>query len=254
VLEVHVARGVLTNLVFDMPLDESSMELENRVSRFKRAAVAEDLISVEPSVELGPEERLGLRARLKDGTLVSLVLTSHPTQVDGRVDVERPRSREALLAELAQKEAELSVLRTRAVAVGPVGWVFAGLLDHKGVRTTRFFGKVSPDSQSGLKLEGGVCHRAKAWALVTMQVQNIPGQKPWAPGRARVYGAVRLEMKVLGVHPAKPLLAPGESSLLIVELGELPSAAGKVLRLELVDKDGGRPLHVDGVECPGEAT
>jgi hypothetical protein len=61
-------------------------------------------------------------------------------------------------------------------------------------------------------------------------------------------------MKVLGVHPAKSLLAPGESSLLAVELGALPSAAGEMLRLELVDKDGGRPLHVDGVECPGEAT
>ncbi len=247
VLEVHVARGVLTNLVFDMPLDESSMELENRVSRFKRAAVAEDLISVEPSVELGPEERLGLRARLKDGTQVSLVLTSHPTQVDGRVDVERPRSPEALLAELAQKETQLSALKARCGASGPAGMVLSGLLGESGVRVTPFYGRPPPGNKSGLKPESGVGYRGNSWALVAVLLRNLPGQKTWSPGGARLYGEGGREVPVLAVHLAQ-VLKPGEVSLVVVETGRLPPEAGQAFRLELFDADGGRLLPIQGVK------
>jgi uncharacterized protein (TIGR02268 family) len=249
--EVHVARGVLTTVVLDGPVDKSSLELEGRLSRFKLVDVGERLITVEPSVELEPEERLGLRVRLKDGTPVALILTSHPTQVDTRLDLERPRSRESLLTELAEKEAELSALRARAAAVGAVGMVFAGLLDRKGVRASDFSGVVPPGNRSGLKLEDGVGYRARTWALVAVQVRNLPGQRPWAPGAARLHGAAGVEVKVLGVHLARPALSPGESSWVVVETDRLPAEAGEVFRLELVDKGGGRLLPIDGVKLKG---
>lgn len=248
VLEVHLAPGAVTLVVFDAPLDKASVELEGRGSRFRLVDVGERLLALEPSGEIGPEEKLGLRARLKDGTTVALVLTSHPTQVDTRLDVERFRSRESLLAELAEKEAELSALRARAAAAGPVGLVFAGLLDRKGVRASDFSDAVPPVNKSGLKLENGVGYRAHSWALVAVQVHNLPGQKPWAPGAARLYGAGGLEVKVLGVHLPRPSLPPGESCLVVVETDRLPAEAGGVFRLELLDKSGGRLLPIDGVK------
>lgn len=246
--EVHVARGVLTTLVLDAPVEKASVELEGRVSRFKLVEVGERLIALEPSTELGPNERVGLRARLKDGTTVALVLTSHPTQVDTRLDVECPRSREALVAELAEKEAELSTLRAQAAAQGPVGMVFAGLLDSKGVRASVVEARVSSDNPSGLMLEDSISYRARAWALVVMQVHNLPGQKPWVPGPARLHAASGLEVKVRGTHLARPPLAPGASALVVLETDPLPDAASGAFRLELVDKGGGRLLLVDSLK------
>lgn len=246
--EVHVAQGVLTTLVLDAPVEKSSVELESRVSRFKLVDIGERLISLEPSVELGPEERLGLRARLKDGTTLALVLTSHPTRVDTRLDVERPRSRESLLAELAEKEAELSALRARAAAEGPVGMVFSGLLDQDGVRATHFSDALRLGSQNGLKLEDGVGYRARSWALVAVRVHNFSGQRPWAPGAARLYGASGQEVKVLGVYLPRPALSPDESCLVVVKTDKPPAKAGGVFRLELLDKSSGRLLSIDGVK------
>lgn len=247
VLEVHLAPGAVTLVVFDMPLDKASVELEGRVSRFRLADVGERLLALEPSGEIGPEEKLGLRARLKDGTQAALVLTSHPTQVDGRVDVERPRSREALLAELAQKETQLSTLKAQCGTHGLAGAVLNGLLDASGVRVTLFRGAAPPDNKSGLQPEGGVGYRGKSWALVAVKLHNLPGQKAWAPGGARLYGEDGREVTVLAVHPAQAL-KPGEVALVVVETGTLPPEAGRAFRLELFDADGGRPLSIQGVK------
>lgn len=244
--EVHVAPGVLTTLVFDAPVERASVDLDERVPLFSLVDVGEQLLTLEPRAEVGPGKKLGLRVRLKDGTVAALMVAAHPTQVDTRVDVERPRSREALLAELVEARAELAALRARAASAGPAGMVFAGLLDKAGVRATSFKGRVPPN-QSGLTLGRGMNYRAGGWALVSVKVHNLPGQKPWTPGQARLFGAGGLEVKVLAVHLARGALLPGESALVVVETGALPQAAGEVFRLELVDKDGGRSLAVDGM-------
>jgi uncharacterized protein (TIGR02268 family) len=243
--EVHVARGFLTALVFDVPVEKSTLELEKRVSRFKLVDVGESVLNLEPSEDLAPEERLGLRIRLKDGTLVALVLTSHPTQVDGRVDVDRPRPPEELRAELSAVKTELAALRALVGANGPASWVLSGLLDDLRIQRLDF--QVATGNASGLSVAEGISYRSSTWAVVAIDLRNLPGQKPWAPGQVRLSRGDGKPVQVLSVQMAKPALAPGARGIVAVQTGAPDWKRGEVFRLELTDRDGGRVLSIEGV-------
>ncbi|MCY1075532.1 DUF2381 family protein [Archangium lansingense] len=248
--EARVAAGVATYLRFDAPIDKASLELEGRPARFRWVEAGERLVAVEPSVDLGAEEKLVVRVRYKDGAspaVATLVLVSHPTLVDKEVEVvRRPRTLEALEAALAEKEAELAALRAQYGAGGPAGLVFSGRIDRNGVvaRSTEDV----PGIQGGLKVVRGMGYRAGSWALAVVRVRNLPGQKPWAPGSARLTRADGTPVKVLSVEMDKAQLAPGEEGLVAVE-PEVPYwKAGQVFRVEVLDKSGVRRVPILNVE------
>jgi uncharacterized protein (TIGR02268 family) len=243
--EVHVARGALTTLVFDAPVEKASLELEKRVSRFRLVDVGESTLNLEPLVDLAPEERLGLRIRLKDGSVVALVLTSHPARVDGRVDVNRVRPAEELRAELAATKAELAALKAQVGTNGPASWVLAGLLDELLIQ--RLDIQVAAGNASGLSVEAGTGYRSRTWTVVAIRLRNLPGQKPWAPGQARLLRRDGRPVQVLSVQLAKPVLAPGERGTVAVQTGAPDWEWGETFHLELTDKDGGRVLSIEGV-------
>jgi hypothetical protein len=75
-------------------------------------------------------------------------------------------------------------------------------------------------------------------------VRNLPGQKSWEPGEARLTREDGTPVKVRSVEMNKAQLTPGEEGLVAVET-EAPSwKAGAVLRLELLDKGGSRRLSI----------
>ncbi|WP_395848338.1 DUF2381 family protein [Cystobacter fuscus] len=104
--EVRVAAGIATTLVFNVPIDRASVEVEGQRTRFRLVDVGERTLFLKPLVPPGDGERLGVRVRYKDGVspaFAVFALVSHPTVVDTRVDVARiQRSPEVLEAELAQ--------------------------------------------------------------------------------------------------------------------------------------------------------
>ena len=242
--EARVAAGIATYLRFDSPIDKASLELEGRPARLRWVDVGERLVAVEPSADLGAEERLVMRVRYKDGAspaVARLVLVSHPTLVDKELEVvRRPRTVEALETALAEKEAELAALRASS---GPAGLVFSGRLDPVGVLARRIE-NLPRRIQSGLKVVGGEEYRACCWALAVVRVRNLPGQKPWVPGVARLTRADGTVAKVRSVGMNKALLAPGEEGLVAVETETPFWEAGEVFRLELLDKSGVRPLPI----------
>ncbi|HEX8703214.1 MAG TPA: DUF2381 family protein, partial [Myxococcaceae bacterium] len=128
--ELRVAAGNLTTLVFNALLDRDSLELDR--TRFKLVDVGERSINLLPSTELGSGERLVLKVRFKDRVLPSqavFALVSHPSEVDGSVEVDRRSDTpEALQAALAQKDAELGALKVRCMANGPAGLVLSGVI------------------------------------------------------------------------------------------------------------------------------
>ncbi len=237
--EVYVAPGVLTTLVFDVPLNRDSVDLDERVPLFGLVEPAERLLTLEPKAELGPKKKVGLRVRLKDGTAVALILASHPTQVDTRLEVSRPRSYEAL-------EAEFAELQARCAASSPTSLVLARLLDAT-IRGERFEASTEGNTH-GLSVEDGIGYRSRSWALVSISVLNLPGQRAWRPERVRLLDAAGAEVRGVSVQMDKPVLQPGERGLVVVETGHPNWKVGSIFRLELTGEGGGRPLFFDGVK------
>ena len=239
-----MAANVATTLVFDAPIDRASVEVPERETRFRLVDPGERTLYLEPLVAPGAGERLVVRVRYKDGSTpayATVALVSHPTLVDTRVEVvRRLHTVETVEAALAEKEAELAALKA---VNGPAGLVFSGRLDLKGVRA-RSFVQASSGPQGGLKVADGEGYRAGSWALAVVRVRNLPGQKPWKPGAARLTQKDGTPVKVRSVEMNRAQLAPGEEGLVAVET-EAPSwKAGEVLHLELLDEGGSRRLPI----------
>ncbi len=161
--------------------------------------------------------------------------------------VRRPRTVEALEARLAQVEAELAALKSQCARSGLPELAFSGLLDSNDVRATPFQGAAAPGDSSGLVAGPGIGYRATVWALVVVEVRNLPGQPDWVPGTARLTSATGTPVKVLSVHQEKPRLQAGESTRVAV-LVEPPKSTERLFRLELVDTAGGRLFSIIQVE------
>ena len=249
--EVRVAARVTTWLRFNAPIDPDSVEVEGRATRFTLVDAGEYTLALEIAVEPGLGEKLGGRVRYKEaGTpaYATLVLVSHPTLVDKEVEVvRRPRTVEALEARLAQVEAELVALKAQGARNGLPQLAFSGLLDSKEIRAKHFWGQVASGYKGGLVPGEGVGYRATRWAMVVVEVHNLPGQPAWAPGMARLTSATGTPLKVLSVHLEKPRLEAGESALVAV-LVEPPVSTERLFRLELVDTEGERLLPITGVK------
>ncbi|MFY0572812.1 DUF2381 family protein [Archangium lansingense] len=247
-LEARVAAGVATYLRFDAPIDRAAVEVEGRATRFRVVDPGERTITLEPTVEPGPGEKLVVRVRYKDGASpagATLLLVSHPTLVDKEVEVvRRPRTLEAMEAALAEKDAELAALRALS---GPAGFVFSGRLTLAGVKA-RPLEHVSDSTQSGLKVAGGEGYRAGLWALVAVRVRNLPGQQPWKPAEARLTLADGTPVKVRSVDMNKAQLSSGEEGFVAVETEAPFWKVDDVLRLELLDKSGSRHLSIPKVK------
>jgi len=245
-----VAAGVSTYLRFNAPIDRASLEVEGRATRFKLVDPGEYTLTLEVAIEPGSGEKLGVRVRYRDGgspAYAALALVSHPTQVDKEVEVvRRPRTVEALEARLSHVEAELVSFKAQCAQSGLPSLAFSGVLDSKGVRAKPFWGKAAPGYKGGLEPGLGTGYRGTLWAMVVVEVRNLPGQRAWAPGAARLTSVKGTPVKVLSVHMEKPQLQPGESSLVAV-IVEPPASNEVLFRLELVDTEGGRLLPITEV-------
>ncbi|MCP3098229.1 DUF2381 family protein [Myxococcus sp. K15C18031901] len=255
--ELRVAAGVATLVLFDASLERSALELEGR-ERFRIVDVGERTLVLEPSVDLGAGERLGLRVRYADGSAPergAFVLVTAPAAVDSRVEVFRRRdSVEALQAELAEarsrlaaQDVELRALRARNAATGPVGMVMSSLLNDRGVHTHRIRPKSTKHRADALIAEGGASFRAETWAVVSVTVRNN-GQQPWSPRLARVVNARSgVAVRVIGVHAEPAQVAPGDVGLVVVETESPAWTVGEVFQVELLDADGSARILVPGV-------
>ncbi len=249
--ELRVAAGHLTTLVFNVLLDRDSLELDR--TRFKLVDVGERTVNLLPITELGSGERLVLKVRFKDRALPSqavFALVSHPSEVDGSVEVDRRAdTAEALQSALAQKDAELEALKVRCMADGPAGLVLSGVIDRYGITTTSLSGSVPPEGRTGLRVALGTAYRARKWAAVSMTVSNLPNQQSWAPSSARLIGPGDSLVRVLAVRVEPPILNPGDSVLLVVETEPIADKYVNVpFHLELTDKNGGRRLSIGDVK------
>jgi uncharacterized protein (TIGR02268 family) len=241
--ELYVAAGNLTTVAFNGPLDRDSLVVDR--TRFKWVDVGDRILALEPFADLGAGERLILQVGFKDRALPAkavIALISKADVMDGKVEVDRrANTPEALLAALHQKEAELEELKARYAGSGPASVVLSEWLTER-MRPVGLRGEVAAADASGLEVQLVVVYKGNFSTLVAITLRNLPGQKAWAPGQARITGPDGVPMKVLSVQMKREHLAPGEIGLVVVETQEPPSTAGKAFSVELVDAGGQRRL------------
>jgi uncharacterized protein (TIGR02268 family) len=217
--EIRVAAHEATFLHFDAPIERAAVEVEGRPVRFKWVEVADSLIGLEPSVDLGAEEKLLVRVRYKDGAspaTVTLALVTRPSVVDKEVSVvRRARSREALEARVAELESEQAALQARCEQGALANLAFSGLVEPH-IKIVPFKGVILPGDRGGLSPDQGEGYRATRWAMVALRVRNLPGQAPWSPSTVRLTSEAGLRVQVRSVHMEKPRLLPGEDARMVV--------------------------------------
>ena len=239
--EVRVAVGNLTTLVFSAPLAPDTLEVD--CTRFKLADVGEHILTLEPATELGPGERLLVKVRFKDGAAPAqalIALVSHPSEMDGKVEVERQVSTpEALRRALSQREAELEQLKAQCQREGPSKPMlsempFAGAAPlHTGPART-------PADARGMHLERTWNYRDESSRVFILQVLNPPDQGPWVLGQARVTGPNGEPISLLKVKMTPAELAPGHRGKVTLEIQTL----WETYRVELMDPSGQRSLSL----------
>jgi uncharacterized protein (TIGR02268 family) len=242
-LELYVAANNLTLAAFNGPLDRDSLVVDR--TRFKWVDVGDRILALEPITDLGPGERLILQVSFKDKALPAkavIAILSKVDVMDGKVEVDRrANTPEALLAALKQKEAELEELKARCAGSGPAGLVLSGWLTQ-AMHPMPLTVEAPSADPSGLKVQRGVGYAGTSSTLVAIWLINLPSQKPWALGQARLIGPRHAPVKVLSVQMKPEPLAPGEEGLVVVEVAVPPWQASKDFNVELVDASGQRRL------------
>jgi uncharacterized protein (TIGR02268 family) len=244
--ELYVAGGSLTMVAFNGPLDRDSLVVDR--TRFKWVDVGDRLLGLEPFEDLAPGERLIMQVGFKDRAQPAkavIAVLSRADVVDGKVEMDRrANTPEALLAALAQKEAELEELEARCEGSGPVGLVVSGWLTRE-TEPSGLVKTVDPAGTSGLRFIDAFGYAGTHSTLVVLQLGNPPGQRPWSLGQARITSATGAPVKVLTARVKQKLLAPGEEGQVIVETQASPWATGRTFNVELVDADGQRRLSLN---------
>ncbi|SEU18621.1 DUF2381 family protein [Stigmatella erecta] len=241
--ELYVAAGNLTTVAFNGPLDRDSLVMDR--TRFKWVDVGDRILSIEPFTDLGPGERLIMQVGFKDRALPTkavLAVVSKADVMDGKVEVDRrANTPEALLAALTQKEAELEELKTRYAESGPAGLVLSEWLGKK-MNPLEFFITQATANGSGLTVVESIGYEGASSTLIAIRLRNLPGQKRWVAGKARITSATGAPVEVFSVHTKQEQLAPGEAGLVVLEMKAPPWSTGRAFSVELEDASVQRRL------------
>ncbi|WP_225410390.1 DUF2381 family protein [Stigmatella hybrida] len=241
-LELYVAAGHLTTVAFNGPLDRDSLVVDR--TRFKWVDVGDRILALQPLVDLGSGERLFVKIGFKDRALPTqavLAVVTDSKVVDGNVEVDRrANTPEALLATLARKEAELEELKARLAGSGPANLVLSEWL-NKHMLPIAFSMPVVPAGTSGLEVLESIGYEGKSSSLVAIRLRNVPGQKRWVLGQARLTSGTGVPVKVLAAQMKLEHLEPGEEGLVVVET-KTPPWGPKAFGVEMVDSSGQRRL------------
>ncbi|HEX8705083.1 MAG TPA: DUF2381 family protein [Myxococcaceae bacterium] len=243
--ELYLAGGNLTTVLLNRPLDRDSLSVDR--TRFKWVDVGDRTLSFQLAEDLEPGEQLLIKIGFKDREQPSQAIfaaVTHPTVMDGHVEVERrANSPEALLSALAQKEAELEELKSQCQGSGLTGVALSGWF-KEDMQRIPLQPRAAPANSSSLMVTPRSAYAFEGTSSVVMVigVRNLPGQPPWAVGRAHLTSAAGTAIAVLSVQQQPPHLAPGEEGLVALETKIPEWESGEVLGVELVDASGQRRL------------
>lgn len=240
--EVRAAAEYLTVLEFDSALDCGALTVEGRESRFALLECNTRTLVLKPAVELAAEERLLVTVGFADGQLPAkavLALVTHPTEVDGQVQVVRqPLSAEAL-------QARLEGVLARCEAGGLAKAVLSGAVDEEGVAVERIAGRIHWNGVKAAPAPVPRAYRSRKLLVIAVHLHLPSGSLPWTAGEARLLDAAGSVVGRLPVWMDAARLEAGQTGVIAVEVERRPEDFGKSFSLEVREKDGARGVLIE---------
>jgi len=225
--QVCVSPGRPTHFLFDTPLREGSVKLEER-ERFADMAVGGRSVTVYPSEHVVAGKPLTLTACFADGAApacATFLLVSHPAQATSEVTVVRlPPPEVDLQRELARQRAlveqlQAQLARTQAECQGPTGLtglLAPGLLrDGESLKGADISADVTYKAAVDLRPDNAASYRAGSRIAFAMSLHN-KSPLAWEPREVTLRASTGAPLQVLSVWPRQPLL-PGASARVVVE-------------------------------------
>ncbi|MFP2924152.1 DUF2381 family protein [Pyxidicoccus sp. 3LG] len=264
VYEVCISPGLGTLIVFfSAELQRENLTLEG-ADRFTVVEAGKRSISLLPSENVVPGERLKLTARFADGespASVSFVLVVHPARATRQVEVFRQK-RTLASYQQAEKEKGLQLqqcheenVRLRSELGGPRG--LTGLLamkrmDKNGVAAKTVTKGVTLHPVSALDLVIVNSYRASGLVAVELSLAAPAGALPWTAAGAELMGPGRRALRVLAPWQSEPIaIEPGLIlSRVVIEAEATEQESRGSFRLKLWNEDGTRSVIVSGVTFP----
>ncbi len=270
--ELRLAPGLALTLLFDTPLRQDGVELEQGEGFLWGLDASGRILTLVLSRGVEWGRRLRLRVHFKDAGVpasADFLLVVHPARAETQVQVYRqPRSAESCCQEAEaerekRQQCEVALARTQAECTGKgglLGLAAEGLLeDDEGVRARSPDPRtLTEDPTSALRLRATSTFRARVPDLegeakrvrvaVRLTLDN-PGTRDWTTGGGQLAtrGGVRSEVRVWQPAP----LRPGEKQGVVWVEAELTEeqARGR-FTLKLWDAGGARTFSVGGVTFP----
>ncbi|GMU02571.1 hypothetical protein KH5H1_66910 [Corallococcus caeni] len=237
---VRVAQDTLTLLFFPSPIQKKTLTFDE--SRIRVLDAGERSVIVQPVANLGAGERQELGVFFADNrapTRAVFVLVTDPSEVDARIDVQRPEPPDTACQPTAQ-----------APAPKPEDFVLLGYVDEKGVTTSSSKGTL--DAVQGFNLDKLVAFRGAGWILADVTIVNRPDRPAWTPREAMFVGRVGMRLRARLVAKKPGAILPGGYGRVLAAVEVPETKADLVFTLE-VRGDEGRRLTIPDVRFPKSA-
>lgn len=238
-LEVRIATGVRTVLVFAAPVQGKAVEVDR--TRIQVVDTGERSIILEPLSEPRPGERWTLRVPWAEGRTpdaAEFALVAHPSEVDAELDIAR--------LQVPAPACPAQTACAPCTAMSAADAIASGLVDLDGVRALVL--KPFKGAASGFESTEGVSYRASTWVLMDVQIIRPPQHLAWSPVDATLTGkAGEVRVRAIKIEPNKTF---PERVRLLVETDVPPPSAGLELTLHLNGPTGAPSFSIPNVTLP----
>ncbi|SEL91412.1 Myxococcus xanthus paralogous family TIGR02268 [Stigmatella aurantiaca] len=235
--EVHVTGDKPTLLFFPAPIQTKTLTFDE--SRIRLLDTGSRSVVVQAVTDLKEGERHEIGVFFADGRAPSraaFVLVTDPTEVDARIDVQRPEPPAAHCPTEAQPRVPL-----------PEDFVLLGFVGDKGVSVAPI--KDVVNKAQGFKTTSGLLYLGNGWALVSLMVKNHFEHPAWIPREATFTGPFGLTLKARLAMDGGDVIEPGDLGRILAVVDMPALSADTVFALELIGSDG-RNLIVPDVRFP----
>ena len=256
--EIHVAGGVPTTLVFEIPVKENGALLADVSKNFFPPQLTENAILLVPRADVARKRLTTLTVTLSDGTVLPFKLVSNSKDADIQVDIvlalekhAAPSSAQGLRTSLSEVRSELDECQANAGKAGifkVASLILSQDLNKPQSFTVSQYTAHRLDKQNRLLVEVKRVYRLFDLTYVVVTVENRDPSRTWVLDRPEV--AVTGESQAADVkvmlHAAElSTLPPGETERIVIVFNTPRQDAQHRFNVSLLEKNGNRHVRLE---------
>ena len=260
VAEIHVAGGVPTTLVFEMPIKENGALLADVSKSFFPPQLTDNAILLVPKSDVARKNLTTLTVTLSDGTVLPFKLVSNPQDADIQVDVivaiekhAAPSSAQACRITLSQLRSDLDECQENAGKAG-ISKVASLILTQELYKPQSFTVAQHTahrlDKQNRLLVEVKRVYRLFDLTYLVVTVENRDPSKIWVLDRPEIAvtgQSQAADVKVM-LHAAElSALPPGETEKVVIVFNTPRQDVQQRFNVSLLEKNGNRHVRLEDV-------